>query len=56
MKHQVIDGLQDANEIVAAGSTPAPLQEITPRRSGSGKRKSPPSMVRMNLGITEGDV
>ena len=56
MKHQVIDGLQDANEIIAAGSTPAPLQEITPRRSGSGKRKSPPSMVRMNLGNTEGDV
>ena len=56
MKHQVIDGLQDANEIVAAGSTPAPLQEITPRRSGSGKRKSPPSVVRMNLGISEGDI
>ena len=56
MKHQVIDGLQDANEIIAAGSTPAPLQEITSRRSGSGKRKSPPSMVRMNLGNTEGDV
>ena len=31
MKHQVIDGLQDANETVAVGSTPAPLQEITPR-------------------------
>ena len=56
MKHQVIDGLQDGNETIAAGSTPAPLQEITPRRSGSGKRKSPPSVVRMNLGITEGDV
>ena len=25
MKHQVIDGLQDANETVAVGSTPAPL-------------------------------
>ena len=56
MKHQVIDGLQDGNEPIAAGSTPGPLQEITPRRSGSGKRKSPPSVVRMNLGITEGDV
>ena len=56
MKHQVIDGLQDANETVAVGSTPAPLQEITPHRSGSGKRKSPPSVVRMNLGISEGDI
>ena len=56
MKHQVIDGLQDGNEAIAAGSTPAPLQEITPCRSGSGKRKSPPSVVRMNLVITEGDV
>ena len=56
MKHQVIDGLQDGNEAIAAGSTPDPLQEITPRRSGSGKKKSPPSVIRMNLGITEGDV
>ena len=56
MKHQVIDGLQDANEMVAVGSTPAPLQEITPRPSGSGKRMSPPSVVRMNLGISEGDI
>ena len=30
MKHQVIDGLQDATEMVAVASTPAPLQEITP--------------------------
>ena len=56
MKHQVIDGLQDGNEAIAPGSTPDPLQEITPRRSGSGKRKLPPSVVRMNLGITQGDV
>ena len=56
MKHQVIDGLQDATEMVAVASTPSPLQEITPRRSGSGKRKAPPSVVRMNLGISEGDM
>ena len=55
MKHQVINGLQDATEMVPVGSTPAPLQEITPLQSGSGKRKSPPSVVRMNLGISEGD-
>ena len=30
MKHHVIDGLQDATEMVAIVSTPAPLQEITP--------------------------
>ena len=30
MKYQVIDGLQDATEMVAVMSTPAPLQEITP--------------------------
>ena len=30
MKYQVIDGLQDATEMVAVASTPAPLQEITP--------------------------
>ena len=56
MKYQVIDGLQDGNEAITAGSTPAPLQEITPHQSGSGKRKSPPSVVRMNLGISEGNV
>ena len=56
MKHQVIDGLQDATEMVAVGSTPAPLQEITPHQLGSGKRKVPPSVVRMNLGISEGDI
>ena len=56
MKHQVIDGLQDATEMVDVVSTPAPLQEITPHRSGSVKRKMPPSVVRMNLGISEGDI
>ena len=30
MRHQVIDGLQDATEMVAVVSTPAPLQEIIP--------------------------
>ena len=34
MKHHVIDGLQDATEMVAIASTPALLQEITPHRSG----------------------
>ena len=56
MKHQVIDGLQDATEMVAVASTPAPLQEITPCRSSCVKRKAPPSVVRMNLGISEGDI
>ena len=56
MKHHVIDGLQDATEMVAIVSTPAPLKEITPCRSGSVKRKAPPSVVRMNLGISEGDI
>ena len=56
MKHEVIDGLQDATEMVAVVSTPAHLQEITPCRSSSDKRKAPPSMVRMNLGISEGNI
>ena len=56
MKHQVINGLQDATEMVAVASTPAHLQEITPHQSGSVKRKAPPSVVRMNLGISEGDI
>ena len=30
MKHQVIDGLQDATEMVVVVRTPAPFQEITP--------------------------
>ena len=30
MRHQVIDGLQDATEMVAVVSTPAPLQKIIP--------------------------
>ena len=56
MKHQVIDGLQDATEMVAVVRTPAPFQEITPCRSGLVKRKVPPSVVRMNLGISEGGI
>ena len=56
MKHEVIDGLQDDTEMVAVMSTPAHLQEITPHRSSSVKRKAPPSEVRMNLGISEGDI
>ena len=42
--------------MVAVASTPAPLQEITPHRLGFVKRKTPPSVVRMNLGISEGDI
>ena len=56
MKHQVVNGLQDATEMVTVTSTPAPLQEITPCQSSSVKRKVPPSVVRMNLGISEGDI
>ena len=56
MKHQVINGLRDATEMVAVASTPASLQEITPRQSGSVKRKAPPSVVRINLGISEGNI
>ena len=56
MKHQVVDGLQDATEMVAVVRTPAPLQEINPCRSGSVKRKVPPSVVRMNLDISESDI
>ena len=56
MKHEVFNGLQDATEMVAIASTPAHLQEITPCQSGSVKRKVPPSVVSMNLGISEGDI
>ena len=56
MKHHVIDGLQDATEMVAVLSTAAHLQEITPCQSGSAKRKAPPSVVWMNLGISEGNI
>ena len=56
MKHHVIDGLPDATEMMAVASTPAHLQEITPCQSGSVKRKVPPSVVRMNLGISEGNI